>query len=110
MTEAENRYRKPSLAAAFQFAGSWALVNGAFIPEEKLSKIVEELDRVVVGILDYLQRHGLKNIYDTTKELYEKSKKQEKIVGRYMALMMACIYSVPFLLTVVEAISQYTGE
>ena len=107
----ENRDRKPSLATAFQFAASWALVHGAFLPEEKLANIVERLDKVVTKILDYLQQHGLKSIYDTTKDLYDESKKQEKTAGRYIALMMACLYSVPFLLTIAEAVSkEYANE
>ena len=107
----KNRDRKPSLATAFQFAASWALVNGAFMPEEKLAKMVERLDKVVTKILDNLQQLGLKSIYDTTKELYDESKKQEKTAGRYIALMMAFLYSAPFLLTIVEAVSQeYADE
>jgi len=107
----EYRERKPSLATAFQFVASWALVYGADLPEEKLANIVERLDKVVTKILDYLEKHGLKPIYDTTKQLYEESKKQEKTSGRYIALMMALLYSAPFLLAVVEAVSQkYANE
>jgi hypothetical protein len=106
----ENRDRKPSLATSFQFAASYALVHGAFLPDEKLANIVERLDKVVTEILGYLEKLGLKTIYDTTKQLYDESKKQEKTSGRYIALMIAYLYSAPFLLTIVEAVSQEYAE
>jgi hypothetical protein len=107
----KNRDRKPSLATSFELAASWALVHGAFMPEEKLANIVERLDKVVTEILCYLEKLGLKSIYHITKELYEESKKQEKTAERYIALMMAFLFSAPFLLTIAEAVSQeYANE